>query len=593
MNWGQLSTVIWLRWRLTRNQMARGGKLNFVISIIGLVFGVAVIIGASVGGVLAGTMLLPQASPMVMMLVWDGIVLTFLFAWVIGVLAEIQRSESIDLARLLHLPVSLQGIFVMNYIASLVTLSIIVFVPLVLGLCAGLVWASGLLMLLLAPLALSFIFMVSAWTYCLRGWLVAMMVNPRKRRNVVAIATLTIVLLGQAPNLYFNVFFHQHLNQAQQRAKELRRPITNNKDAAVAREQAETADSWERMIPTAWIVAQNYVPVLWLPKGAMALMQGNVWPSLLGSLGAFLLGVAGLARAYKSTIRFYLGQDTGGAFKAAVPANAPGTQRRRQFMERPVPFVGEDTAALALAFFRSLSRAPEVKMALFTNIILIIVLVPLMLMHHSKGISEVSQLFYATGAVGFTFFGLLQQMFNLFGYDREGFRSLVLSPATRRNVLLAKNISLAPVAFGLGAATLAALTVVMHLPLLEVAAALFKLAAIFLLLSVVGNWISVWVPYRVTAGSLKPTKPPAKTVLLMFLTQLSFPVVMMPIFVAPLLGLLSEKLGWWPAPLVDGLVSICLLAVAALIYAVTLNGLGDMLEDRERKILLVVSREGE
>ncbi len=81
--------------------------------------------------------------------------------------------------------------------------------------------------------------------------------------------------------------------------------------------------------------------------------------------------------------------------------------------------------------------------------------------------------------------------------------------------------------------------------------------------------------------------------LLIFLTQLSFPVVMIPIFIAPLLGLASEKMGWWPAPLVDGLVSVGLLALGILIYAVTLNGLADMLERREKNILLVVSREGE
>jgi hypothetical protein len=110
---------------------------------------------------------------------------------------------------------------------------------------------------------------------------------------------------------------------------------------------------------------------------------------------------------------------------------------------------------------------------------------------------------------------------------------------------------------------------------------------------VAGNLVSVWVPYRVTSGSLKPSKPPAKTVLLIFLTQLVFPILMIPLFVAPLLGMASEKMGWWPAPLVDGLLSIVLLGIAILVYALALNNTAEMLEQREKNILLVVTREGE
>ncbi len=491
MNWNQLSTVIWLRWRLTRNQFRRAGKFNAAIAIIGTVVGVIVALSAGVGGMFAGAMGLPQASPMLTMLIWDGIVGVFLFMWSLGVLVELQRSESIDLARLLHLPVSLEGIFVMNYIASHVTMSIIVFLPAILGLCLGQDCGVGPIMRLMFPLALSFIFMVSAWTYCLRGWLIALMVNPRRRRNVIAGLTLALVLIGQAPNLYFNVFLRQNIKHAHETA----RKTEHADNANPARKGAE----WENQVPQGWIMAQNYVPVLWLPKGAMALMEGNVWPAVLGSIGGFLFGAAGLARAYRSTIRFYRGQDSSGAEKTIVPGKTRAVARRN-FMERRVPFVSEEVAALALAFFRSMSRAPEVKIMLFTNVILTVVFVPLMLSRFVKGASEMTQLFYATSAVGFTFFGMLQQMFNLFGYDREGFRALVLSPAARRSVLVAKNISLAPVSLGLGAALLAVVTVMLRLPLLDVAAGLIQLAAIFLLLSAVGNWISVWVPYRVTAG---------------------------------------------------------------------------------------------
>jgi hypothetical protein len=350
---------------------------------------------------------------------------------------------------------------------------------------------------------------------------------------------------------------------------------------------------WERMVPQGLILAQNYVPVFWLPRGAVGLAEGDVWPALFGTAGAFVLGVAGLARAYRSTIRFYRGVDNSKPVKASVAPVKTLVGTRGNFIEREVPFVSEEVASLALAFMRSLSRAPEVKIVVFTNVILLVVFVPMMLLRFSRGASVTAQLFYSTAAVGFTFFGLLPQVFNVFGYDREGFRSLVLSPASRRSVLLAKNISLAPMVFGLGIAMLTVVGVMIHLSVLEMAAMLVKLCAIFVLMCVAGNFISIWAPYRVSQGSLKPTKLPLKATLLILITQMLYPVVMIPIFLAPLLGFLSAKLGWWPGALVDGMASVVLLGIAVLIYMLTLNGLADMLEQREKQILIKVTREDE
>ena len=75
----------------------------------------------------------------------------FLLFWLIGVLSEIQRSETIDIGKMLHLPVSLKGIFLVNYLASHLTFSIIVFVPGMVGLTAGFIWSRGWMMLDAAP----------------------------------------------------------------------------------------------------------------------------------------------------------------------------------------------------------------------------------------------------------------------------------------------------------------------------------------------------------------------------------------------------------------------------------------------------------
>ena len=82
-------------------------------------------------------------------------------------------------------------------------------VPLMVGLTLGLAVSHGPQMLLLLPLALSMVAMVSAWTYCLRGWLATMMHNPRRRRTVIMCISLTFILLSKGPNLYFNVLGHR------------------------------------------------------------------------------------------------------------------------------------------------------------------------------------------------------------------------------------------------------------------------------------------------------------------------------------------------------------------------------------------------
>src|SRR5262245_23200236 len=168
----------------------------------------AVVLGAAtfVGGLLGAAQGLGEAKPTVVMGIWLGVTVAFLFFWMIGLLSELQRSETIDLQRLMHLLVALGQMFVINYVASHVTLSIILMLPAMTGLALGLMLSRGPAMVLLLPLAWSMVFMITAWTYCLRGWLAAMMSNPRRRRAIIMGITLALILVFQLPNFYFNVF---------------------------------------------------------------------------------------------------------------------------------------------------------------------------------------------------------------------------------------------------------------------------------------------------------------------------------------------------------------------------------------------------
>src|ERR1041384_391717 len=148
MNWDQLQSIFWLRWRITRNQWVRGGGLGAVVALVIAVGAAGLGVLACLGGFFGGYLALGEASPLLVLGVWFGVTAAFLFFWMIGLMTELQRSETIDLQRLMHLPVALGQIFVLNYIASHLAFSLVIAVPAMLGLALGLALSRGPAMLL-------------------------------------------------------------------------------------------------------------------------------------------------------------------------------------------------------------------------------------------------------------------------------------------------------------------------------------------------------------------------------------------------------------------------------------------------------------
>ena len=108
MNWQHFQAFLWLRWRLRINQLKRGGIANVVIlSLLAIVavFGAAAMF---VGSILIGLFALADVSPEVILYVWDGLILAFLFSWAIGPAgrtAAVRRSvagQVLAFARIAH-----------------------------------------------------------------------------------------------------------------------------------------------------------------------------------------------------------------------------------------------------------------------------------------------------------------------------------------------------------------------------------------------------------------------------------------------------------------------------------------------------------
>ena len=585
MNGNQLRTILWLRWRLTRNQWAKAGGVGAVVAAIVAVGAAGVALMGLVGGVAVGAYLLGTAKPLGVMAVWLALTAAFLLFWLIGLLNELQRSESIDLQRLMHLPVALAQIFFVNYAASHFAISLSLVVPAMIGLSIGLAWSRGATMLLMIPLALSMVLMITAWTYYLRGWLATLMSNPRRRRTVIMLLTAGFILLVQAPNLYFNVFRNIDRPSKAELKKE-------TKEQKAARDEAEEAQIMQVLN---W---QPALPPLWVPVGARALAEGRVLPALLGTLGCLAIGGLGLRLAYRSTLRFYHGESGGKASAVPKTARAAAVPGRPEvvgnlLVERRLPGVPEQAAALALATFQSMLRAPEVKMAWATSFIVTLVVGAPLLFRGGSKLPELAKPFVATGVVIFALFLLVGFLANQFGFDRDGFRALILSPMERRLMLIGKNLACLPVGAISALVLLTVVTIWLHLSPLVFVATLLQLVAGLMVAGVGGNLLSILVPYRIQPGSMKPTKMPGLAMLVLVVCQLAFPLLMAPAFLPPLIGMLWQRFGGPPAALVNLLLSLLLAAVSVVVYWQTLGPLGRLLHRRETKILGIVTVEVE
>lgn len=610
MNWEHLKAFCWLRWRLSANAWRRGGAINALLMTILAIGTFVMAVPLFVGCFVLGLYVFPKATPVQLMYAWDGIVVGFIFFWSIGLLTELQRTESLSLAKFMHLPVSVNGAFLINYVSSLVRLSTIVFVPILLGLGLSLPLSRGASMLTVLPATGAFLLMVTAVTYQFQGWLAALMSNPRRRRTVVMIVTVAFVLIFQLPNLVRFVGpwpgrrnaeqatklveEQQELNRAIQskqidQAEWLRRQEQAVEKHRLAKEQAdrETAAQWQQTTTLVNLV----LPIGWLPLGVLHAAEGNGLPAILGTLGMTLVGAGCLWRAYRTTVALYQGRDTGRKRPSAVAAPASVKKRKATagLLDKSLAGLSEPVSAVALASFQSLMRAPESKMMLLTPLILSAIF-GTMALRSANNTAESLRALIGMGAIAMTLFGGMQLMANQFGFDRDGFRTYVLCAAPRRDILLGKNLAFAPLLLGIVAVLLVILQVVSPMRWDHLLAMGPQFVSMFLLYCLTMNLLSILAPMRIAAGSLNPASPKLVPMLLQ-LAMLVFlvPMTQAPTFLPLAIEALSEFLGWTARAPICLLLTVAECVGVVYLYRFVLNWQGDLLRSREQRILDVVT----
>ncbi|MHB8864282.1 MAG: hypothetical protein ACYC6N_17900 [Pirellulaceae bacterium] len=610
MNWQHLKTIAWLRWRLTVNQWKKGGSLNAILGIILLVLGCLVAVSSFFVSLLIGILLFPEIKPDSLLFLWDVLVVGFLIFWLMGLATDLQRSEALSLNKLMHLPVSLSGTFLLNYLNSLISMTLIIFIPTTVGLCLALVIAKGPAMLVLFPLLGTFLLMVTGVTHQFREWLHLLMLNKRRRRTIIVFVTTGFILLAQLPNVInMTVRRGRHNDEVDQRqlaVRELQQRVSRGEiDGAQYTEELMLLEQQRqdqkreagarRTRDAVRIVAivNAILPIGWLPYGARAAAGGSLWPGLLGSLGALAVGCLSLRRSYRTTLRFYRGGFQTGERKQTLVVEPSGSSGARHFLERQIRGVPEQAAVVAAGGLRSLTRSPEGKMLLLVPLILTGLFGTMVLAGRTRGVPELSRPLLGFGVISVTLLCFTQLLGNAFGIDRDGFRAFVLAPVRRRDILLGKNLAAAPLTLGIGFLALVVLQLLQPMEALHFLATLIQMLIAFLLYCLVGNVVSILAPSAVSVGSLKPAKAKTTTMLIHLLMTVLSPLVLVPATVAFGAELLVDLIDGTRA--IPVYLSLSLLECAAVVwfYRRSLASQGRWLQRREQTILEVVTRHTE
>lgn len=624
MNLEHLKAFVWLRWTLRKNQLRRGGIANKVVLVLLAAMVATAAFGLFVGGLAGGYFGMPAAHPTLRLLIWDGVVVGFLVLWMGGLLNELQRSDPLTLDKFLHLPVRPLGVFLVNYVSSLASMILALFVAAVAGLILGQAFGLGPAILLAVPPVLAFLFALTAMTYQFQGWLAVLMANPRRRRTIIVFATFGFIALVQLPNL-FNLlgFWGTKSSKVSTVAppmvaapmvtappmvvtpttapgpnREAPAPVTVPPvvppplvvtppvQGTTLREEMETYRE-----PAEW--ANAVLPPGWLPLGAAGASEGRVLPPLLGTLGYLGIGAFCLWRAYLTTVRYQTGVigESAAAGEKAVKSAAfrPGVLK---LVEWELPRVPEAVAAVASASLRGLLRTPETKMLLIGPIVMVVILPGFVLKFPSE-MPPIARPVIAFCMTAFTLMVGMQIGGNVFGYDRAGFRAYVLAPIPRRQILLGKNLAAAPLTLGLGAAVALAVGVLLPMRWDHYPAVAALTLALFLVYCLMMNGLSIVAPMPLMPGAMKPGNVKLVPVLwqfgFLFAYSIAVAVAFLPLGVEALVEEAGEVRGW-PIGLA---LSLVWLAAAALLYPPVIAAQGAWLARREQEILLVVTSKEE
>src|SRR5215207_4808056 len=567
----QLFALIWLKWALVRNSLrSRRAVAGRVAAALGVLAGLGLSLAAATG-VGAGAYLIASHSGrggvgsrelsagFAVLLV----IFTFLFLmWALMPLA-LGGGSRFEPSRMLLYPVSLGRLFAFDFLSELTSLTSVFVVPSLCALCVGVGLGRGNLAAGLAVAFVSVAFGLSLSKLLSAG--VGALIQARRTRGETLVALLGSVLglLGVAFGM--------------------------------------TGGVMKQLMPLVERHPGFLEGARWTPPGAAAhalargLFAGDTASLVVSTLTLAAYAVGCLLLAYRVARRTALGAGGGGGVKRAAPtaaaAGAPsaarGGGRGAGYAGWQLPFASPQFSALFEKEVRYAMRNAQLRV-----IALMAVALTMLLRMGPAGASgrRIWGTFtpYAEGAgtvfsVIYIFMLVSPVSTNLFGYDGSGMRALVLSPASRRTMLLAKNavvtlIALLLVAVGVGVGGF----VIGDLSAPVLLFALLTFVTTAALFAPFGNWLSVQFPKRVQFGKRMNRSGVAGLLLVPLFFLLLLP---------PAASVAAAHFAASHAVKYVILAAFALVSVG--LYALVLPRQGRQLERRELEVLEAVTGGGE
>lgn len=544
MNWKQLLGLVRLRYCLSKNQIAKGGKVNAVIftALFFLLSALAVV--SFVSTAYGGAFFLRAFNPRRILFIWNMITLVYLGASAFDFVNRIQQNDAIEIDRLLHLPMTLKGAFVLNYVSSLANLNILVIVPSMLGLAIAMPFARGWPTAIAIPLTLSFIFMVTALMYQLRGWFAELNKNKRTK------GWLMILIPFSAIAAFVGVTEFLDANSIK--------------------------------------IFSDEFPLGPLSWGLNSANQfGNIVPGLIGTACMLSIGGASLYFAYRKSLKKYTGAV---AVSKAASGRAKSTNWEQSSQFKKLPLTSIHASAVALAGMASLRRAPEVFAAIVPAIAAIFLGGPYLIGMDGYDIPVLVRGWLPMIAVFITLIGFPAFLFSTYSYDRDGFRAFVLSPLHRKEILHGKNLAIGIPTVICGWLTLLILQIFVPQNIFWFLGSLVQIPTSYLLLCLVGHSISIFLPIGFKRGSMQPVNAKVIPAIAVYVGVLIGPVIAsLPTMLVYSVLQFVESFYEFQTAWIYLLVSLVQLVITWAIYRLCLVPMATWLWRREPEILEVVA----
>lgn len=608
-----INTLVWVRFRIFSHsfstQTERFSHAVVVVARMGLVLiAVGVAVGAYWGGLHVGSSTVKANGDdavfgaFLLMAVCDGAVGYFVLMWVIALVTELQRGEMIDFRRMLYLPVSLRTVFLLNFSVSLFSPALAFFVLPLVAFCIATSTKLGPQMLLGIPIGLILYAMLASWTYYVRGILMYLMENKRRRRLIVVLLPFVFILPALAPQAYRMAkapakHTAENTSEKERPAEEAESATLSSQLSSEGQRRAQKSARTMKVMHYA-TVANGVIPLAWLPLSLKALADGQGGIALQCSVALVALAGLGLALGYRSTQRFYQGTSRSKGKRIQNPKKArrlrPG---RRRLIEWDLPLASDDVSGVALAGFLSYARHPIVWAQLLMPLVGAWFILNAYVRLSAGDQNPWSQLFVASTPMLITmlpFVGYIVLFTNIFGLDPGGFRAYVLLPVDRKKYILGKNLALFAIPGILAAFFVLCAGFMIGLPFSAFIIALMQVIQLHLVFCLVGNVTSIYFPYRIKAKGQKLAPIQQIIVMVAGLVVLSvLGLLMLPSALAMTIDAYLATFRDYHGVSVGLLVSVATLLATVLVYRTSLTRMGELLQQKEQKILETLVRDKE